>query len=74
MVAARSGRPRLETLLDVVFRVHGQAVLDDLLSDLAAAQPNALHGFFAQHLIHGGRHITADFTPASNEPRLWVIG
>jgi hypothetical protein len=54
-------RPRLETLLDVAFRVHGQAFLDDLLSDLATATPNALHGFFASHLALGGRHITANF-------------
>lgn len=56
----RRQRPRLETLLDIVYRVHGP-ILDDLLSDLAAAEPNALHAFFAEHLMAGGRHITANF-------------
>jgi hypothetical protein len=54
-------RPRLETLLDVVFRVHGEVFFDDLLSDLRAGLPNALHGFFAEHLLSGGHHATANF-------------
>lgn len=43
---ARS-RPRLETLLDVVRRVHGLAELVDVLADLGQPLPNGLHEFFA---------------------------
>ncbi len=53
--------PRLETVLDVVRRIHGVDALADLLSDLRQAQPNELHRFFADHLNLGGRHITANF-------------
>lgn len=56
-------RPRLETLLDVVRRVHGLPVLADLLSDLRNPSPNAMHQFFAAHIRAGGRHITANFDP-----------
>ena len=56
-------RPRLETILDVVHRVHGFPVLIDLLSDLQAPQPNGMHYFFAAHIRAGGRHITANFDP-----------
>lgn len=53
-------RPRLETVLDVVNRIHGEDVLLDLLSDLDGP-PNGLHAFFAEHLAAAGGHITANF-------------
>lgn len=53
-------RPRLETVLEIARRVHGDAVLEDLLSDLHAP-PNDLHALFAWHAGGGGRHITANF-------------
>ena len=56
-------RPRLETLLDVVRRVHGLATLVDVLADLRQPLPNGLHEFFAAHASAGGRHITANFDP-----------
>lgn len=54
-------RPRLETVLDVVNRIHGDGTLRDLLSDLAVRPPNPLHRFFAAHLLAGGRHVTTNF-------------
>ena len=53
-------RPRLETVLDVVNRIHGGNVLLDLLSDLYA-RPNGMHEFFARHLLANGGHLTANF-------------
>jgi hypothetical protein len=53
--------PRLETVLDVVRRVHGPDALADVLRDLRVAPPNGLHQFFAAHLACGGRHVTANF-------------
>lgn len=53
--------PRLETLLDVVCRVHGLAVLADVLADLRQPPPNGIHEFFAAHVGAGGRHLTANF-------------
>jgi hypothetical protein len=52
--------PRLETVLQVVDAVHGEAVLGDLLTDLEAPS-NSLHAFFADHLALGGRHVTMNF-------------
>lgn len=52
---------RLEAVLDIVMEAHGEAVLDDLVSDLHGGRPNELHRFFGQHLALGGRHITANF-------------
>ncbi|MFL6112244.1 MAG: hypothetical protein ACJ786_12950 [Catenulispora sp.] len=64
--AGRAGPrlPRLETVLGVAVRVtgpHSPAVLPRLLADVRDAQPNRLHRFFADHLIAGGRHVTANF-------------
>ena len=56
-------RPRLETLLDVVRRVHGLAALVDVLADLRQPLPNGLHEFFAAHASAGGQHVTANFDP-----------
>jgi hypothetical protein len=56
-------RPRLETLLDVVFSAHGLSALADLLSDLRDPPPNGIHSFFAAHAAAGGKHITANFDP-----------
>jgi hypothetical protein len=53
--------PRLETVLDVVRRVHGHDALADVLCDLRSAPPNGLHQFFANHVARGGRHVTANF-------------
>lgn len=53
--------PRLETVLGIVDRVLGTSVLVWLLEDVRTAPPNALHRFFARHLAHGGRHLTANF-------------
>jgi hypothetical protein len=64
------GRPRLETVLDVVYQVHGAAALDDLLSDLAGPPPNPNHMFFAEHAARGGIHITANFDTCIERARL----
>lgn len=52
-------RPRLETLIDVVSRVHGLAAVVDLLSDVATAVPNAIHTFLAAN--RAVSHVTANF-------------
>jgi hypothetical protein len=54
-------RPRLETLLDVVARVHGAAALVDVLGDLREAPYNDVHRFLAAHLLAGGHHVTTNF-------------
>lgn len=53
--------PRLETVLGVAEQVYGYAIIRDVLADVANAQPNRLHRFFAAHLKAGGNHITANF-------------
>jgi hypothetical protein len=53
--------PRLETVLDVVYRIVGPDAFVDSLSDLREPPSNDLHRFFARHLDVGGRHITANF-------------
>jgi hypothetical protein len=53
--------PRLETVLDVIRRIHGLEALRNVLSDVRDRPPNTLHRFFADHLSLGGRHITANF-------------
>jgi hypothetical protein len=60
LLRLRRRRPRLETVLDVVNRIHGEEVLLDLLNDLEAP-PNGLHAFFAAHVRAGGGHVTANF-------------
>jgi hypothetical protein len=52
--------PRLETVLEIVHRVHGDDGLLDLLNDLERP-PNDLHRFFAAHVAMGGHHITTNF-------------
>ncbi|CCH29392.1 hypothetical protein ABZ816_39970 [Actinosynnema sp. NPDC047251] len=53
--------PRLETVLGVVARVHGEQAVDDSVADVAHAAPNRLHRFLAHHLARGGGHLTANF-------------
>lgn len=53
--------PRLETVLGVVARVHGERAVDDSVADVARAVPNRLHRFLARHLAEGGGHLTANF-------------
>lgn len=53
--------PRLETVLGVVARVHGEEAVDDSVADVARAVPNRLHRFFARRLACGGGHLTANF-------------
>lgn len=53
--------PRLETVLGVVARSHGEHMVDQAVADVARAVPNRLHHFFAQHLSHNGGHLTANF-------------
>jgi hypothetical protein len=53
--------PRLETVLGVAARVHGDDAVPDVLADAYDAEPNRLHEFFAAHLDRGGRHVTANF-------------
>lgn len=53
--------PRLEAVLDVAVRTHGDKILGELLSDLELAAPNALHAFFRGHASLGGNHLTANF-------------
>lgn len=53
--------PRLETVLGVVSRVHGEQAVDDSVADVARAEPNRLHRFLAHHLTRGGGHLTANF-------------
>ena len=53
--------PRLETVLDVAVAAHGIGVLAELLADLISPPPNAQHQFFAEHLLVGGHHVTANF-------------
>lgn len=53
--------PRLETVLGVVAKVHGERAVDDSVADVATAAPNRLHRFLARHLAHGGGHLTANF-------------
>ena len=53
--------PRLETVLDVVRRIHGLDALEAALRNLKEARPNTLHRFFAAHVSRGGSHITANF-------------
>jgi hypothetical protein len=62
----RNGRPgprppRLETVLGVAARVHGDDAVHGILADAWDAEPNRMHGFFAAHLDRGGRHVTANF-------------
>ncbi|MDP3984888.1 MAG: hypothetical protein Q8Q52_07805 [Acidimicrobiia bacterium] len=56
--------PRVEAILEIAARVHGQEVLEDLLEDLAVARPNEFHRFFAEHVLAGGGHLTANFDTA----------
>jgi len=53
--------PRLETVLGVAARIHGARIVERSTADMAAAEPNRLHHFFAQHLGQGGGHLTANF-------------
>lgn len=53
--------PRLETVLGVAARVHGAQAIDQSIPDVADAEPNRLHRFFARHLALGGGHLTANF-------------
>lgn len=53
--------PRLETVLGVAARVYGPDAIDQVLVDVATAEPNRLHHFFAEHLAAGGDHLTANF-------------
>ncbi|HEY2354904.1 MAG TPA: hypothetical protein VGH79_08430 [Gaiellaceae bacterium] len=53
--------PRLETLLEVVQRVHGIEMVADLLSDLVDARPNAIHKLLAAMTDCGARQVTANF-------------
>ena len=69
--------PRLETVLSVVHGHFGDEGLDWLLRDLddAAARPNDLHRFCAEHLAAGGVHVTANVdrcieAAISSNPRL----
>jgi hypothetical protein len=66
--------PRLETILDVVRRVLGVEALRDVLSDIRHPPPDDMHGFFAAHLDHGGRHITANFDDAVERSRVTATG
>ena len=60
--AGRTRRlPRLETVLDVAVTEHGIDVLAGLLGDLRSPPHNAQHKFFAEHVLAGGRHVTANF-------------
>ncbi len=59
--AAKPRLPRLETVLEVAKRVHGADAIARLLADVADAEPNRLHRFFAAHLNAGGYHLTANF-------------
>ncbi len=52
--------PRLETILGVVIDVLGSSVLAQILDPLVNLTPNALHHFFASHLVAGGMHVTAN--------------
>ncbi|WP_157170762.1 hypothetical protein [Nocardia araoensis] len=53
--------PRLETVLGVAARVYGPRAIEDSIPDVARAEPNRLHRFFARHLALGGGHLTANF-------------
>jgi hypothetical protein len=57
----RRSSPRLETVLDVVFRVHGPSALVDLLSDVRDASPNGVHRFLASSATGGAGMITTNF-------------
>lgn len=57
----KSRLPRLETVLGVAARIHGPEAIDRSTADMAVAEPNRLHRFFAQHLDRGGSHLTANF-------------
>lgn len=61
--------PRLEAVLEIASQVHGPQVLDDLLEDLTSARPNELHRFFAEHVLAGGGHLTANFDIAIERAR-----
>lgn len=56
-----AGRPRLETILDVVVENFGADGLVPLLSSLGNADPNHYHSFLAQHARAGGRQVTTNF-------------
>jgi hypothetical protein len=53
--------PRLETVLGIVARVHGEQAVEDSVGDVADATPNRLHYFLARHIALGGGHLTANF-------------
>lgn len=52
--------PRLETVLGVAARTNAEQALE-ILADVRDASPNWQHQVFAEHLWHGGHHITTNF-------------
>lgn len=60
-LAHADARPRLETVLDVLVRVHGTAALVDVLRDVRDAGPNSIHAFMAAAAAEGARHVTTNF-------------
>jgi len=72
--ALRSARlPRLETVLGVAERRFAKETAE-ILSDVIDAQPNWYHGFFAHHLVAGGRHITANFDTCIEKACAHLLG